>query len=287
MSRAQRSLVDYTSHSLQCLLKQLQSLGTKNASRMSLQIHWRYDASPQNPYAETNPSFLDAIQESNTFYTQNSEETVDMINRARYDAHDDEPYLAFYKVPQFGICIGKLDNAVVACAVIRIVAGKCMPTLYHRDAQDVQIAEITSVMTAPQNMGYGTELMKYIVTNVKDTVDALELKVDTHYDEDRSFSGASAVHQSDEEKEAEGRRLKAEEARRLISFYEKAGFCLQVCQCDKCRWRPNDIQHVQMIHKPAKTQGQILLFTDISYECGLVDQWGYRKEHESGNGYRG
>jgi hypothetical protein len=242
---------------------------------LAFEIHWRYDESPHNPNAGTNADFLQAKNDINELNQNAFNETSDMINHGpRYDDHTDEVWLAFYRVPQFGICLGKLNGDNVCGAIVRVVPGKCM-RVKHTDARDIKVAEITYVCAVPESMGYGTQLMRYLVLTLKPKFDALELKVDKRVkDLDNEWYG-------DEEDDTAEEKVKraqavaadalktaeqAQKVRRLVSLYRANGFETQTCHCDLCRWNSVEQEHIQMVHRLGRVDGTILLKTEIFIE---------------------
>jgi len=250
----------------------------KRAEQLAFHIHWRYDED-DNPYARTNADFAQAKDAINKLTRSAFHETSDMINqRERYDDHTDEAWLALYRVPQFGICLGKLNGENVCGAVVRVIAGKCMRVV-HTDARDITVAEITCVCAVPQAAGHGSQLMQYLVQALKPKFDALELKVETKSDdlyEVWDFDDADAEDQKELARRVAENALKneekAQEAARLVAFYRKSGFETHACQCDRCRWSSQNStdtpDHVEMVHRLGKTDGTILLPTEVEDEYG-------------------
>jgi GNAT superfamily N-acetyltransferase len=217
---------------------------------VNFSMHWRYNQS-DSQYT-TNPDYEGIIAEANTVFKKCGMES-DMLNNIRYKKHVDRAYLAFYKVPQYGICIGRLlDRSPCCAAIIRIVNGKC---LTEGGSQDITVAELSSVSASPQRLGYGTQLMEYITTTLK--VDVIELKVNVKHVLEDDWNA-------------------------LYQFYGKFGFDGQMCQCDACRLVPNEKGHLQMINKLNENlSGSMVLSTDVAYEITG------KKAYERGGGWRG
>ncbi len=242
---------------------------------LTFEIHWRYDESPHNPNARTNADFLQAKDDINELNQHAFNETSNMINdRPRYDDHTDEVWLAFYRVTQFGICLGKLNGENVCGAIVRVVPGKCM-RVKHTDARDIKVAEITSVCAVPQTMGYDTQLMRYLVLALKPKFDALELKVDMRVKDldDEWYSDGEDDTGEEKVKRAQAvadnalkEAVQAQKVTRLVSLYQANGFETQTCHCDLCRWNSAEQQHIQMVHRLVRVDGTILLKTEILIE---------------------
>jgi hypothetical protein len=166
----------------------------------------------------------------------------------------------------------------VCGAVVRVIAGKCMRVV-HTDARDITVAEITCVCAVPQAAGHGSQLMQYLVQALKPKFDALELKVETKSDELYEVwedEDADAEFQKELARRVAENALKneekAQEAARLVAFYRKSGFETHACQCDHCRWSSQNStdtpDHVEMVHRLGKTDGTILLPTEVESEYG-------------------
>jgi ribosomal protein S18 acetylase RimI-like enzyme len=224
---------------------------THEKVNVNFSMHWRYNQS-DSQYT-TNPDYEGIIAEANTVFQKCGMES-DMLNNVCYQKHTDRAYLAFYKVPQFGICIGRLPDGSPCCAVIvRIVDGKC---LTKDGPQDITVAELSSISASPQRNGYGTQLMRYITTILKEKVDVIELKVRVKHVLEDDWTA-------------------------LYAFYGKFGFDGQKCQCDACRLVPNDKGHLQMINKLNENlSGSMVLSTDVSYE--IIQ----KRAYERGGGWR-
>lgn len=223
----------------------------QHATTVNFSMHWRYS---DNQYT-TNADFEAIISEANEVFKKCHTET-DMFEKIHYGNHTDRAYLAFYKVPQYGLCIGKLpDNSPCCAAIIRIVDGKC---LLKGSSRDITVAELSSVSASPQKKSYGTQLMTYITHELQGKVDTIELKVNIKHGIEEMWKP-------------------------LYDFYVKFGFKLQKdCKCDACRLVPQeDRGHLQMIKKyDAELKGSVVLSTDVAYE--IIDGTAY----ERGGGWR-
>ena len=204
---------------------------------LNFSMHWRYDDSA-GQYT-TNLDYEGIISEANEVFKKCGMES-DMLNNIRYKKHTDRVYLAFYKVPQYGICIGRLPDGSPCCAaIIRIVDGKC---LTDDGSQNITVAELSSVSASPQRHGYGTQLMEYITTILGNKVDVIELKVKVKHVDKEDWNA-------------------------LYKFYGRFGFDGQLCQCDACRLVPTDKRHLQIIKKyDEEMKGSVVLSTDVAYE---------------------
>jgi hypothetical protein len=224
---------------------------THEKVNLNFSMHWRYDQS-DDQYT-TNPDYEDIIAEADTVFQKCGMES-DTLKDIHYGSHTDRVYLTFYKVPQFGICIGRLPEGSPCCAaIIRIVDGKC---LTEDGSRDITVAELSSISASPQKHGYGTQLMEYITTMLKEKVDVIELKV-------------RVKHVLEEDWNA------------LYGFYGKFGFDGKVCKCDACRLAPKDKGHLQMINKLNENlSGSMVLSTDVAYE--IIK----KKAYERGGGWR-
>ena len=221
---------------------------------VNFSMHWRYSES-DHQYT-TNAGFEDIISEANEVFKKCHTE-ADMFKKIHYGNHTDRAYLAFYKVPQYGICIGRLPDGSPCCAaIIRIVDGKCLSK--DGSSKDITVAELSSVSASPQRHGYGTQLMNYMTQELQGKVDTIELKVDTSH-------GLAYIWKP------------------LHDFYKKSGFKLQHhCKCDACRLVPQeDRGHLQMIKKyDNELKGSVVLYTDVAYE--IIGGTAY----ERGGGWR-
>ena len=220
---------------------------------LNFSMHWRYSES-DHQYT-TNAGFEDIISEANEVFKKCHTET-DMFKNIHYGQHTDRAYLAFYKVPQYGICIGKLqDNSPCCAAIIRIVDGKC---LSKGSSKDITVAELSSVSASPQRHGYGKQLMNYMTQELQGKVDTIELKITIQHVDQEIWKS-------------------------LYDFYVKFGFKLQKdCKCDACRLvLQEDREHLQMIKKyDNELKGSVVLYTDVAYE--IIDGTAY----ERGGGWR-
>ena len=171
---------------------------------LNFSMHWRYDDSA-GQYT-TNLDYEGIISEANEVFKKCGMES-DMLNNIRYKKHTDRVYLAFYKVPQYGICIGRLPDGSPCCAaIIRIVDGKCLSN--DGSSKDITVAELSSVSASPQRHGYGKQLMNYMTQELQGKVDTIELKVDIAHGLDYIWKP-------------------------LYEFYVKFGFKLQKhCKCE-------------------------------------------------------
>jgi GNAT superfamily N-acetyltransferase len=226
---------------------------THEKVNLNFSMHWRYNQS-DDQYT-TNPDYEGIIAEADIVFQKCRMES-DTLKDIHYGKHTDRAYLAFYKVPQFGICIGRLPDGSPCCAaIIRIVDGKCLSKSASRD---ITVAELSSISASPQGHGYGTQLMNYVQEILKDMVDAIELKINTkHVDQEKYMS--------------------------LGLFYKKFGFMAhRQCQCDSCRLIPEDKrEHIQMVNKIRQgLVGTVVLSTDVAYE--IIDNVAY----ERGGGWR-
>jgi L-amino acid N-acyltransferase YncA len=87
------------------------------------------------------------------------------------------------------------------------------------------------VCAFPAQHGIGSALMQYLMREVAQQVDVMELKVEVKEDTDA-----------------------------LLTFYEKFGFEKQNCQCGVCgTLDPNqdEMEHIQMIYRPTDLIGAV------------------------------
>ncbi len=259
----------------------------KRTPQATFDIAWRYGSGnpcdSEQANGATNETFLSAIPVISKYAAEAFPEygKPDFMKNVRHDAHTDEAWLAFYRVPQFGICTGYTNKTYQCGAIIQAIPGKRM-IAKDKAARDINVAEISWVHAKEEGLGYGTQLMTHLVHTLGPQFDVLELKVnnDVPYSElmDIEFIDQYERPAMKKKKEASNKVADAynkasrvtqdKKTKRLVKFYEKFGFETQDCHCDKCRLYPEVKRHIQMVYKQNKTPGTILLLSDVQWEVG-------------------